>query len=222
MSPYLQSNLKSVLDKILAILVVICGLPVLVAIAICIFIDNGSPILFVQERVGKNGKIFIVFKFRTMTVGAKHLQKKYQYLNQADGPVFKVVNDPRFTKFGKILSKSGLDELPQIFNILKGEMSLVGPRPLPWAEERQINIKYRKIRQLVKPGITSPWVVGGASHISFSKWMDLDVLYIEQANLKEDIKVIFRSLEMLMRLISYYLKSMGNVKLGIPKPAPAK
>lgn len=112
-------------------------------------------LFFIQGRTGKNGKIFRMFKFRTISPGAERDQKKYRHLNEADGPVFKIRNDPRFTKFGKWLAWSGLDEPPQVINILKGEMALVGPRPLPPDEERKIPRKWRYKRRTIKPGPTS-------------------------------------------------------------------
>lgn len=135
-----------------------------------------------------------------MKTGANKIQWKYQKLNEVDGPVFKIRNDPRFTKFGKILSMPGLDELPQFFNVLKGEMSLVGPRPLPVNEARQLTIK-QKQRELIKPGSTSSWIVGGAHSLSFREWMGLDLEYIQNASFVTDIEILLKTAVIILRMI---------------------
>lgn len=138
-------------------------------------IINLPSYIYQQVRVGKDGKPFLMFKFRTMCFGAEEEKSKYSYLNEADGPVFKIKNDPRFTKFGKILAYTGIDELPQLVNVLRGEMAIVGPRPLPIDEEIRIPLHWRKKRRSVKPGITSSWAVNGAHGLSFKEWMELDM-----------------------------------------------
>lgn len=135
-----------------------------------------------------------------MVTNADKIQNRFKNLNEADGPVFKIQNDPRFTKFGKILSKTGLDELPQLINVVKGEMSLVGPRPLPVSEAIKLT-KQQKIRELVKPGITSGWVTGGSHQMPFEKWMKLDADYVQNATFTTDISIIYKTFWMITRSI---------------------
>lgn len=134
-----------------------------------------------------------------MINGAEDQKGSYQELNEVDGPVFKINNDPRFTKIGGFLCHSGLDELLQLFNVVKGEMSLVGPRPFPVSEESKIEKKY-KVREMVKPGIVSPWVLNGYHKMGFSKWMESDVEYVNNKSLKGDLVILIRGIVMLMRL----------------------
>ncbi len=135
-----------------------------------------------------------------MYQGAERDRKKYLELNEADGPVFKIKNDPRFTKLGKALSKSGIDELPQIVNILKGEMAFVGPRPLPLEEEGKIPEEYRLVRRQVLPGIVSPWVFIGYHSVPFKKWMESDLEYVKN-------KSLFLDLFYLLKGFLFFLKS---------------
>ena len=142
-----------------------------------------------------------MYKFRTMYPGAEKDQEKYRHLNEADGPVFKIRNDPRFTKFGKWLAWSGLDELPQIINILKGEMALVGPRPLPSDEEEQIPRKWRFKRRSVKPGLTSSWFIKGAHKLSFAEWMELDMKDIRRKSFWRGAGIVLQTIRMVVRNI---------------------
>lgn len=151
-------------------------------------------IIFDQERVGRYGKLFKIHKFRTMRLSAKNEQKQYWYLNEAEPPVFKIRNDPRFTRFGKWLAWSGLDELPQIINILGGEMSLVGPRPLIPNEEKRIPKKWRFKRRSVKPGLTSSWFIKGAHKLSFAEWMELDMVDIRQKSFWYDAGIVLKTI----------------------------
>ncbi len=171
--------------------------PLLVAIilitSLFVIFYSGFPILFIQDRVGKKGKVFSMCKFRTMVVQAEKLKTKYVKLNEADGPVFKIKDDPRYTKIGKFLSRTGLDELPQVINILRGEMSLVGPRPLPIYEAKKLT-KEQNIRLLVKPGITSTWIANGHHKHTFNTWMNMDKEYVQNATLITDIEVLYRTM----------------------------
>lgn len=191
-SPYHSSFLKRCLDLSLSLVGLIIVSPLFLLIILSIAVASGFPVFYTQIRRGKNRKRFRIFKFRTMVNNASSLQKRYSRVNEADGPVFKIYNDPRFTGFGRILSRTGLDELPQLLNVLKGEMSLVGPRPLPLNEEAQLSAKY-KLRSLIRPGITSPWVVYGAHRLSFSKWMELDLQYVKFSNALTDLKIILQT-----------------------------
>jgi len=185
---------KRIIDLIISSIAILLLWPFFLLVNLLIKINSPGPVIFKQKRVGKNGQIFTFYKFRTMTNDAERLKEKYHHLNEADGPVFKIKNDPRYTKIGKILSHTGLDELPQLLNIIKGEMSFVGPRPLPIDEEIKIHLKYRKIRHLIRPGLTSPWVTNGAQHTYFQKWMESDLKYIGNISLKEDVIIILKTL----------------------------
>ena len=156
-----------------------------------LFLDSG-PVIFRQKRVGKGGKVFTVYKFRTMRKGAERQRDRLLKLNEVDGPVFKIYNDPRYTKIGKILAHTGLDELPQLLNVLKGEMSLVGPRPFPIYEAELLSMR-EKVRQLVKPGITSSWIISGSHQLKFNEWMQLDKEYVLKATLGQDISILLKT-----------------------------
>lgn len=165
------------------------------------------PILFSQNRVGKDGKVFHLYKFRTMRIGAEREQEKLRKFNEADGPVFKIRNDPRFTKIGRWLARTGLDELPQVINVLKGEMALVGPRPLPVGEEAKISDRWRLKRRTVKPGITSSWVVAGGHNLTFREWMELDMKDIGNKNFIYDFVILVKTLGIVIRNAGHFIYS---------------
>lgn len=165
-------------------------LPLLIAIPVLIKLGSPGPILFVQERVGLNKRRFRLLKFRTMVVNAEAIQKTLEHLNEVDGPAFKIKNDPRVTALGKFLRRTSLDELPQIFNVLKGDMSLVGPRPLPLRDYAGFSQDWHRRRFSVRPGITCLWQISGRSLTTFDKWMELDMAYINQWSLWLDIKIL--------------------------------
>ncbi|MBP7736592.1 MAG: sugar transferase [Spirochaetes bacterium] len=169
--------------------------PFLLIISAMIKIASPGPVLFKQERVGLNGRIFNVYKFRTMVRDAEKKLEELKALNEADGPAFKIKNDPRIIPIiGKILRKTSLDELPQLFNIFKGEMSLIGPRPPLPSEVAQYNIWHRR-RLSMKPGITCIWQIQpNRNDLSFDQWMDLDLEYIDNWSLKLDVKVFFKTI----------------------------
>ncbi len=158
-----------------------------------------GPFLFIQKRMGKNKKIFSIYKIRTMQIDAERQKNKYRNLNEADGPVFKIRNDPRYTKVGKFLSHTGLDELPQLINIIKGDMLFVGPRPLPVDEAKNVPPNYQK-RFTVLPGITSPWVVQGSHNLSFDDWMESDLWYVENRSWRVDIEIAYQTIKLLIYL----------------------
>lgn len=186
------------MQRVISFLLVTTSLPLLVLISLIILIDSGLPILFTQKRAGKNKRPFKIFKFRTMNREAQYEQKKYKSLNEADGPVFKIRNDPRFTRFGIHLAKSGLDELPQLINIVKGEMNFVGPRPLPINEARNVPAIYTG-RFSVLPGITSSWVIQGTHAVSFTKWMKLDLDYINKRSKWLDLKIVIQTIHVVIK-----------------------
>jgi len=188
---FYQKTGKQIFDLVFSFFVLFLTWPLFLVIALLIKFSSPGPIIFKQKRVGKNGQIFTLLKFRTMAQGAEQLKEKYLHLNEADGPVFKIRNDPRFVNgIGKFLARTGLDELPNIFNVFQGNMSWIGPRPLPIAEAKKISPRVKKIRQSVLPGITSLWVIKGAHNLSFKKWMELDQQYIENINFKNDFRII--------------------------------
>jgi lipopolysaccharide/colanic/teichoic acid biosynthesis glycosyltransferase len=186
-------------QRILAFFLFVLLLPIFVVISLAIKASSPGPVLYIQLRMGKNKKPFLIYKFRTMRIGSEKEQNKFRYLNEADGPVFKIRNDPRFTKIGKWLARSGLDELPQLINIIKGEMAFVGPRPLPVNEAHKIPVKYQA-RFSVLPGLTSLWVIQGAHHLSFKEWMEKDIKYIRDKSLMRDLSIVYFTL--LLGLIS--------------------
>ncbi len=184
---------KNISDIYLSAIALILLFPVFLLIALVIRIDSRGPILYIQERIGLRGRKFKLYKFRTMVRNAESVQHILEKHNEADGPAFKIRYDPRITRVGSILRKTGLDELPQLFNVVRGEMSLIGPRP-PVAKE-VIQYKRWQLRRLsVKPGITCTWqVLENRNDISFERWMKLDLQYIDNWNLMDDAKLFFRT-----------------------------
>lgn len=182
----------------LTALTVLSPLLIASAIGVCLSDGKGKP-FFVQTRVGRNGKTFRVFKFRTMCVDAEAKKESLRALNEADGPAFKIKNDPRITKFGKFLRATNIDELPQLLNILMGDMSVVGPRPPLPDEVAQYSDSDRQ-RLLVTPGLTCYWQAStDRNDISFARWMELDRKYIAERSVSVDLKLIFRTVYVIFR-----------------------
>ncbi len=187
----LAKMLMDLVGSLLGILIV--GLPMLV-IAVLIKLTSPGPVFFRQQRSGLNGTPFEILKFRTMVTNAEQFQHELAAMNEMTGPVFKVTNDPRITRIGKLLRKYSLDELPQLFNIFRGEMSIVGPRPLPVNEVKRFNDLAHRRRLSVKPGLTCLWQVGGRNKISdFKEWVRLDLEYIDNWSIWLDIAIIIRT-----------------------------
>ncbi|WP_051353217.1 sugar transferase [Thalassobacillus devorans] len=185
---------KRFIDIIGAALGVILLAPLFLVIALLIKLeDRKGPIFFKQLRVGENEKVFYIYKFRSMISNAEEIKASLLHKNEADGPVFKIKEDPRITKTGKFIRKTSIDELPQLINVLKGEMSLVGPRPPLPIEVEKYNV-YEKQRLKVTPGLTCYWQVSGRSNISFEKWVELDLKYIKERSLLIDLKLIFKTI----------------------------
>ncbi len=187
---------KRIFDIIASIVGLIVLSPLFLIVAVLIKHEDGGPIFFVQERTGLNNKPFRMYKFRTMCENAAEMHKFLLEQNELDGPAFKMKEDPRITHVGKLLRRTSIDELPQLLNILKGEMSVVGPRPLPVYETDQMTA-YQKTRHLVKPGLTCYWQVMGRTEVPFDEWMELDQKYLEKRSLATDIGLIvmtFRAL----------------------------
>ena len=190
---YLALKVKEILDYILSALVIIMLFPLLVIISILIKLDGG-PVFFSQTRMGLHGRHFKCLKFRTMVVKAESMQASLLSKNEQTGPVFKIKNDPRVTNIGKFLRKTSLDELPQFINVLKGNMSIVGPRP-PIPSEVKQYLRWQTRRLSMKPGITCIWQVSGRNTIPFEQWMNLDMQYIDTWSLKLDLIILLKTVK---------------------------
>ncbi len=166
--------------------------PLMLAVALAILVTMGPPVFFTQERAGLFGRRFRMVKFRTMVKGAEKRRDELLELNEMSGPVFKITDDPRVTRLGRLLRRTSIDELPQLFNVLAGSMSLVGPRPLPFQEQQQIHGWHRR-RLSMKPGITGLWQVSGRSEVDFEDWIQLDLRYIDEWTLWLDIHLLLRT-----------------------------
>jgi exopolysaccharide biosynthesis polyprenyl glycosylphosphotransferase len=184
---------KRLLDIVGSGLLLVLFSPVLLATVLLIKVTSPGPVFFVQERLGQNKRLFRIYKFRTMVQGADQMQKELEHLNEVDGPAFKIRDDPRITPVGKFLRKTSIDELPQLFNVLKGDISLVGPRPLPVRDYRNFHEDWHRRRFSVKPGITCLWQVGGRSDLDFDQWMKLDMFYIDHWSFWLDLKILLRT-----------------------------
>lgn len=189
---FLYYSTKRLIDICGSLIGIILLSPVLIVTIIAIKLDSEGPIIFSQERVGKNGKLFKMYKFRSMVTNAEKLLTKLKDKNEMSGPMFKMKEDPRITRVGKFIRKTSLDELPQLFNVIKGDMSLVGPRPNLPAEVAKFS-SYHKLKLKAKPGLTCYWQVMGRNAIGFEDWMKLDVKYIEERTIWVDIKLIIRT-----------------------------
>lgn len=188
--------IKRVIDVVCSFVGVLVLSPLFVVIAIIIKFTSKGPVFFSQKRVGRDGKEFKMYKFRSMVVNAEELKEKLAAQNEMSGPMFKMKDDPRVTKVGKFIRKTSIDELPQLFNVLKGDMSLVGPRPsLPKEVAQFEDWMYRRLE--VKPGLTCYWQVSGRNNIDFEDWMKLDIKYVDERNLWIDIKLIFKTVGVL-------------------------
>lgn len=181
------------------VLLAVWGLPMIIA-AVVIKATSSGPIFFKQERAGLNGQPFIMYKFRSMVSNAEQLKQELAVLNEMSGPVFKVSNDPRVTPVGRFLRKSSMDELPQLFNVLRFEMSLVGPRPLPVDEVKRFDDPAQRRRLSVKPGLTCVWQVSGRNDVKdFAEWVRLDLEYIDNWSLGLDLKILWKTVWVVLR-----------------------
>lgn len=173
--------------------------PVLAIVALLIRFSSPGPVLFKQTRLGRGKQPFSIFKFRTMVTNAEQIMKSVEHLNETSGPTFKLKNDPRITRVGAFLRKTSLDELPQFLNVLRGDMSLVGPRPLPLRDYEGFSEDWHRRRFSVKPGITCLWQIMGRSSITFDQWMALDMRYIDQWSLWLDVKILAKTIPAVLR-----------------------
>jgi lipopolysaccharide/colanic/teichoic acid biosynthesis glycosyltransferase len=189
------------MERVVAVLLLIVLSPLFLIISLLILLTSGTPLFFLQKRVGKYGSTFWMIKFRTMQTGAETMQKQFHRQNEADGPVFKIYNDPRHTPVGRLLSHTGIDEFPQILNIIRGEMAFVGPRPFPVAEAVNIPLSIRSIRESVLPGIVFPWIYEGYHTRAFSGWMESDCTYVQTKTFLGDVSIILTVLIYMCRTV---------------------
>jgi exopolysaccharide biosynthesis polyprenyl glycosylphosphotransferase len=191
--------LKNAMDRIGALVGLLGLMPLLLAIAVGIKLTSPGPVLFKQRRAGRHGRPFTMYKFRSMRTGAEMEQEELKAFNQMTGPVFKVENDPRITRFGRWLRKTSLDEFPQLFNVLLGQMSLVGPRPLPLYEVDNFELTAHRRRLSMKPGLTCLWQISGRNNVrDFKDWVKLDVQYIDNWSLGLDLSILLRTVPVVL------------------------
>jgi exopolysaccharide biosynthesis polyprenyl glycosylphosphotransferase len=191
--------IKRAVDVVFSAVLMVLLSPLFLITALLIKLTSPGPVLFVQQRLGRNKRHFGICKFRTMVADAEQRMKEVEHLNEVSGPVFKMKNDPRVTSLGKILRKTSIDELPQLINVLKGDMSLVGPRPLPVRDYQGFSEDWQRRRFSVRPGITCLWQIGGRSSVSFEKWMELDLQYIDKWSLWLDFEILVKTIPAVLR-----------------------
>jgi len=191
--PISYASAKRVLDVTLALLGLLVCAPLLALVALIVRLSSRGPVIFQQTRVGAGGQFFTCYKFRSMFVDAERRRAQLADHNEVSGPVFKIKRDPRMTPAGRILRKLSLDELPQLINVLKGDMSIVGPRPPIPEEVAQYDLREQG-RLAVKPGLTCIWQISGRSDLDFARWVELDLEYIEQMSFWKDVSIILRTI----------------------------
>lgn len=182
---------KRAFDLVVCLLCLPLILPLMAVIAVLIYIDNPGPVFFIQTRTGKGGRRFGMYKFRTMVTNADEMKQELAYLNELSFPDFKITNDPRVTRVGKYLRKASLDEIPQVFNVLKGEMSLVGPRPTSF--DANTYSLWHTERLEVVPGITGLWQISGRSDVDFDERLRLDIEYLDHQSFWLDIQILYKT-----------------------------
>jgi exopolysaccharide biosynthesis polyprenyl glycosylphosphotransferase len=189
-----RTEIKRMMDIVVAASALLVLSPLLALVALGIKLDSTGPVFFIQERIGFNKRRFRMLKFRTMCVDAEARMQDIEHLNEKSGPIFKITNDPRTTRLGKWLRKMSVDELPQLINVLLGEMSIVGPRPLSVRDALRMEVAWQKRRFSVKPGLTCLWQVSGRDNLSFEQWMELDLEYIDRWSLGLDGLILLRTI----------------------------
>ena len=201
--PVAQNEDKLLIKRFLDLVVVLSMMPIIAPvfalIAIAIKLDDGGPIFFVQHRVGLHKRIFPMLKFRSMVIDAEDKLKEVEHLNECKGPNFKIADDPRITRVGRYLRRLSLDELPQLINVLRGQMSLVGPRPMSQRDVEHFDNSIQRKRFCVRPGLTCIWQVSGRSNLSFDEWLELDLRYINDWSLWLDIKLLLKTIPVVIR-----------------------
>ena len=196
-----QLPIKGVIDFCGSFLLLLLLFPLFLVVGLLIKLTSPGPIFFIQERVGLNKRIFKMYKFRTMSIDAEKKQAELEKMNEVKGPVFKIKNDPRITAVGRFLRKTSIDELPQLMNVLRGEMSLVGPRPLPIRDYEGFNEDWHRRRFSVRPGITCLWQINGRTTLNFEQWMHLDIQYIDQWSLWLDLKILLSTIPAVIKCL---------------------
>lgn len=194
----LWSIVKRTMDISIALVGLVLASPIMLVTALAIRFESAGPVIFRQIRVGKNGKNFQMYKFRSMYQDAEERLKDLEAQNEADGPVFKIVNDPRITRVGRVIRKTSIDELPQLLNVLKGEMSIVGPRP-PLPKEVAQYSDWDWGRLAVRPGLTCFWQISGRSDVGFDEWMKLDLKYVEEQGFWTDLEILFKTVGVVLK-----------------------
>jgi exopolysaccharide biosynthesis polyprenyl glycosylphosphotransferase len=183
---------KRVFDIVVASLVLFFVWPIMLIAALLVKLTSRGPAIFRQVRVGRGGRYFTCYKFRSMCADAEEKKRTLMHLNEVDGPVFKIKRDPRITPVGAVIRKFSIDELPQLFNVLKGDMSIVGPRPPLPVEVETYSVRERG-RLAVQPGLTCLWQIGGRSNVSFERWVELDLMYIDNMSFLNDLGIVLKT-----------------------------
>jgi exopolysaccharide biosynthesis polyprenyl glycosylphosphotransferase len=191
-TPVRYAAAKRVMDVIISLAAIMILSPLLLLIALLVKLTSEGPVIFRQQRSGLGGQEFTCLKFRSMCMDAEQKRAEIAHLNEASGPVFKIRNDPRITPVGRVIRKLSLDELPQLFNVLRGDMSIVGPRPPLPSEVAEYSERAQR-RLSVKPGITCLWQISGRSDVSFDRWVELDLEYIDTMSFWNDVAIFFRT-----------------------------
>ena len=190
---YLYRIVKRSVDIVVSSALLLLLSPLICVVAIMVKLTSRGGMFFTQVRVGHNGQPFTMYKFRSMRQGAQGDQEFLSHLNEQEGPIFKIAEDPRLTLVGKFLRRSSLDELPQLWNVLKGEMAIVGPRPL-WKPEAEKASRRARLRTRIKPGLTCLWQISGRSELGYDKWVELDLYYIQNRSLLLDLLIVLQTI----------------------------
>ena len=196
-SNVLYEVIKRIIDIVASFTGLILLSPLILIVSMLIKLESKGEVIFKQKRVGLNGKEFYMYKFRSMVINAEELKEQLESQNEMSGPMFKIKDDPRITKVGKFIRKTSIDELPQLINVIKGDMSLVGPRPsLPKEVEKFEQWMMERLE--VKPGLTCIWQISGRNNIDFEDWMKLDIKYVRERSFKLDMKLILKTVLVLL------------------------
>lgn len=196
-SNILYEVIKRIIDIVASFTGLILLSPLILIVSMLIKLESKGEVIFKQKRVGLNGKEFYMYKFRSMVINAEELKEQLESQNEMSGPMFKIKDDPRITNVGKFIRKTSIDELPQLINVIKGDMSLVGPRPSLPKEVKKFE-QWMMERLEVKPGLTCIWQISGRNNIDFEDWMKLDIKYVRERSFKLDIKLILKTVLVLL------------------------
>lgn len=201
--PVAQNEAQLVVKRIMDLSIVLASMPLLIPVmalvALAIKLDSQGPAFFMQDRVGLRKRVFRMYKFRSMQQGSEQKLEAIEHLNEAEGPIFKIANDPRVTRVGRFLRRTSLDELPQLINVLRGQMSLVGPRPMSLRDVSLFDKGTQRKRFSVRPGLTCLWQISGRSNLPFTKWLELDLDYIDNWSLGLDLRILFKTIPVVLK-----------------------